>query len=551
MRTGAQAVAVDVVVTRGGGEPVTLLDKQDFQVFEDGKPQAIDLFEEHTVQAGGAASTASAALPPHVYSNQSAAPQADAVNLLLVDNLNTSVGDQEFVHKQILEFLGHLPAGARIAIFTLNTRLRLLQGFTGDPALLRAAIESKGAAPGTTVESRSHDDDLLDKEELSIVGAASNTGGADAEVPLAAISRSQADYTGTLAGRRSSITLAALQQLARAMAGVPGRKNLVWFASSFPITLFPDGSNRQTLANGREIDTAVRATADLLTQAKVAVYPVSAKGIVTDTTMNAESEGQPNGDSFERNPYGQSNANAANTAAMEQLATDTGGQAMYASNRIGDSVAHAIESGSHYYTLVYKPPSAQMDGRFHRIELKLVHAKGKLAYRRGYYADAASTIPLPADPLAALLAHGMPAATQITYQVRVLPLLPQPEANAAVAGGNTKVPQPVARMKVDFVVSAEQVDLEPGPNKTHTGKLEVALVAHDAAGEIANWTGETLAISLNAGDFEKAQKSGMPIHLQLDLPRGQGFLSTGVYDLNGHKAGTLEIPVDSATPQNP
>jgi len=48
LKANALAVAVDVVVTRGNGEPVLSLRKQDFQVLEDGKPQPIDLFEEHT-----------------------------------------------------------------------------------------------------------------------------------------------------------------------------------------------------------------------------------------------------------------------------------------------------------------------------------------------------------------------------------------------------------------------------------------------------------------------------------------------------------------------
>jgi len=543
-RANARAVAVDVVVTAGSNDPVSELQKQNFQVFEDGKPQTIDLFQEHS--STPASETTPPQLPAHVFSNQAAAPRADAVNLLLIDSLNTSGPDQQFVHKQIADFLNHLQPGTSMAIFTLNSRLRLVQGFTTDAALLKTALESKAATPGTTVESYGRDDDLNDKGEIAIIGEMEDGVQDKAHPPTAeAHTRMLETQAGTQAGQRSSITLAALQQLARAMAGIPGRKNLLWFASSFPISLFPNGPNRQTLANGKEIDTAVRATADLLTQSKVAVYPISAQGMITDTTMNADSQGQPNGDNFERNANLQSNSNAANTASMELLATDTGGQAFYTSNKLSDSLAHAIQSGSHYYTVVYTPPGSQMDGKFHRIEVKLVQAKGKLAYRRGYYADATGATPLPADPLAPLLALGMPAATQVVYQVRVLPASPQPAAGTAVVGGNAKLPQPDTRIKADFVVSASSVDLEPGPDNTHTGKLEVALVARDTQGHVANWTGQTLAISLNAADFEKAQHAGMPIHLLLDVPQSQLFLSTGVYDMRAQKAGTLEIPLSA------
>ena len=50
-KANARAVVVDVVVTRGNDEPVPALQKQEFKVLEDGKPQTIDFFEEHTAKA--------------------------------------------------------------------------------------------------------------------------------------------------------------------------------------------------------------------------------------------------------------------------------------------------------------------------------------------------------------------------------------------------------------------------------------------------------------------------------------------------------------------
>lgn len=50
-RTNARDVVVDVVVTKGNGDPVHGLTKQDFEVKEDGKLQTIDFLEEHTAEA--------------------------------------------------------------------------------------------------------------------------------------------------------------------------------------------------------------------------------------------------------------------------------------------------------------------------------------------------------------------------------------------------------------------------------------------------------------------------------------------------------------------
>jgi VWFA-related protein len=179
IHANTRAVVVDVVVTKGQDEPVASLKKQDFQLLEDGKPQSIDFFEEHTVPA--AALTASIpplpAMPPNVYTNVPAAPQADAVYVLLLDTLNTPRPDQSYVRQQILDYLRTARPEARMAIFVLGSRLSLVQGFTDDPAILRAALGDKktGFAPGTTDVSRTREDDQADKDEVA--ARAANLGG--------------------------------------------------------------------------------------------------------------------------------------------------------------------------------------------------------------------------------------------------------------------------------------------------------------------------------------------------------------------------------------
>src|SRR5450631_3799901 len=78
IKTKVRLVLVDVVVTNGKGDAVTGLHKDDFQVLEDGKPQAISTFEEHH----GAPPTQIKlpTLPPHVYTNFPATQTADSVN---------------------------------------------------------------------------------------------------------------------------------------------------------------------------------------------------------------------------------------------------------------------------------------------------------------------------------------------------------------------------------------------------------------------------------------------------------------------------------------
>jgi VWFA-related protein len=540
LKTRTNAVAVDVVVTERGDQPVLALHKQDFAVIEDGKAQAIDFFEEHT--ASDAPAAVPAALPAHVYSNQPAAPHTDSVNVLLLDSLNTEEADQARVRKQMESFLQTLNPGARVAIFRLDTRLRLVQGFTGDRSLLEAALGGKATAPGTTSASRSRDDDVGDKEELSILAEKGDP------QALQSAARSMAALAGDQAGRRASLTLAALEQLARSLTAIPGRKNVIWCASSFPVALFPDGVNRQTLSNGREIPDAVRETVNLLTQAKVALYPISAQGIFNDPTMNPDSGGLSIGDDSGKTPQQQDAVRGANVAAMEQLAYDTGGQASHTTNDLSKAMTRAVQNGAHYYTLVYTPTNEKMDGKFRHIEIKLNQGKVQLDYRRGYYADTQST-PAPttaSDPLTPLLARGLPSSTQIVYRVRVLPADPQPAPDAARAGGNSKLKGPLTRYGVDFSIPTVRLNLEDAANNMHNGKVEVALVAYGRDGAALNWTGGAMTVSLNETSYAAAQKFGVPAHLEIDLPETDMVLATGVYAPGSRSAGTLEIPLSVA-----
>jgi len=65
-------VLVDVVVTDHNDEPIAGLQKEDFEVFEKGKPQAIASFEEHKGASLNQAEMPS--LPPHYMSDRPKCP---------------------------------------------------------------------------------------------------------------------------------------------------------------------------------------------------------------------------------------------------------------------------------------------------------------------------------------------------------------------------------------------------------------------------------------------------------------------------------------------
>jgi hypothetical protein len=199
-----------------------------------------------------------------------------------------------------------------------------------------------------------------------------------------------------------------------------------------------------------------------------------------------------------------------------------------------------------------------MDGQFRSIDVSIPEMKYTLAYRKGYYAlDPAQgpggsknapqekTAATP-NPLQQLMLRGAPSSTEILYGARVAPADPQPAPSAARAGKNAKLAGPMRRYAVDLMIRWTDVKLQPAADGKHTGKVQVELLAYDRDGHPLNWVGGTLAMNLSPDMFTAIQRSGVPAHFEIDVPSDKDvFLSTGVYDWETGKAGTLEVPIPS------
>ncbi len=561
-KTETRAVEVDVVVLDSHGEPVKGLRKEDFAITEDGSPQTATFFEEHPAGTG----------------------QPDtATNVLLIDTLNTPREDLAFARRQVADYLKKMPAGASLAVFSLGQTLRMVQGFTTDRAMLLAAVNDKkmGAWSESSPASNMPQDDADDSERAEMLNSAqAPPNGVDM------VRNAQDMHKTYQSDRRIAMTLADLERLARYLAKTPGRKNLIWFSSSFPIALFPEPGERGSLATARQ-NQQIKDTTDLLAQTRVAIYPVSAQGVAVETTGDASDhfgmarqaqpapgEAPPSGTSAQTSggdnyQYGavssglrhEDSAHAANFAAMNALASATGGEALPTSNDLGRMLARAISNGSQYYTLSYTPTNTRADGSFRRIVVTLRGGEYQLAYRRGYYATDASLSPatnvatntakataVTGDPLSPRMRSGMADATDVRYEVHLQPVTPQPAADAARVGGNAKVMTgPVTRYRADFVIHRGTT---PTPDSAHKDRMQVEVIAYDAAGKPLNW--QAGALNLTPADDATARQTGLRTHMEIDVPKDAASLATGVYDWRTAQAGTREISLSSpSAPQQP
>jgi len=144
VRVTTRMVQVDTVALNKEGHPVKGLKADDFTVTEDGVRQRIASFSERISESANPAPVP--VLPPHVTTNRPVVTQTNAENataaVLLLDGLNTPPQDQIYVKQQMLKFLARqYDPNTKLAVIALGNKLTVLQDFTHDPLLLRAALD--------------------------------------------------------------------------------------------------------------------------------------------------------------------------------------------------------------------------------------------------------------------------------------------------------------------------------------------------------------------------------------------------------------------------
>lgn len=561
LRINTRAVLLDVVVTDRNGSPVTGLKQDAFTVTEQGKPQSLTYFEEHKGEEK-AAPVELPTLPLNVFSNFSPFGMPPAVNVLLLDSLNTQMSNQSFVHQQALKFLRTAKPGSRMAIFAMGLGLHFIQGFTDDPSLLVAALDNKN---NNEVESPVM---IKGQEESSsqgvLVGMMSQDMGngataAPAEMVSALRSFLQ-ENDDSQQTDRALLTLANLQRLATYLNSFPGRKNLIWFSESIPF-LTSSQINPQ-------LEKEYDKTMNMFSAARIAVYPVSATGVSTYHGYEAANNPSPaissSAQAVGLGGIGATAVMSENSSrdslqeGMKRFAHDSGGKAFLNTNDLKQVIAGIAADSADFYTVSYTPTNAKLDGSYRKLEVKVAGGQYNLAYRRGYFAMDAdlpgSSLamrdqavrklternPGAVDPLLPFMDLGMPQTEQILYmaQIKPAPVAPEPAADNRVS---TKGPQ--SRYSIDFSVTLKDLELKLTEDGLHSGKLNLSLIVYDRYGTIVTRKDHVVELNIKPDIYTIFGKTGVKLHDSIEVPKGQYWLRTGIYDQASRKVGTMEVPL--------
>jgi VWFA-related protein len=554
VRVTTRLVLVDVIITDKSGQRVKGLGKDDFTILENGKPQKLSTFvaEERGFEAS---SKAAPALPEHIYTNRPEySMPSGPITIILLDGLNTPIADQGYARSQMLKYLGtQLKPGQPVAVYTLANSLRLLQDFTDDVALLKAAAEQ--FTPQKSVEMQLEDVQKV-LPNLKAMGDSSVRGGGPgangARLVLLRMSEFLSEQAKFAIEIRAERTMAALKLLSRRVAGYPGRKNLIWVSAGFPLDI-----TSQIVQMTTDVDALAQANtaaapqvrveksfegqlhqlAAELTDAQMSVYSVDARGVIGSTLADASSQGTnavgllQTGAEFGAQVARSSTSTDSTQNTLLTLASESGGLTFKNRNDITTALASSVADGSSYYLLGYYPESKQWDGKFRKIQVKVNRPGVEVRHRMGYYASDPTLWAKAKDKgeteLNAAMSLGAPTQTMVIFDSRVVP--PPPSSKMTVP--------------VEFLVNPRTVSGEEMKDGGRHFVLEFHVAAYSDEGKLVTHKDTRMDAPIKPDRLQAYLQQGIPFKADLDLGPGQYHLRLAVRDNRTGYIGATEVPL--------
>lgn len=604
LHSRATAVTVDVLVTDSKGHPIPGLKAEDFAVSEDGAQQKVNYFKEHSLIETHTTAAPAYKHPANIFSNVSDTTQPDSATLILLDMLNSGPLDQSRARDALSKYIKNKPPNESFALCVLDSALHLVRGFTADENELLLAMNDRRAKPSASLLSQ------LDTASLKFIRSATQKLDSPADIgrsfaiAMAGLQRSIQDEQASQNDMRTYLTIGAFGELARYMAGVPGRKKVLWLSAAFPLGQFPQSGELDAGAfyQQRNFVPLISKTMNLLASAHVSVYPVDIRGVMVNSISDVGEE-RPFTQDLPSSPLttpfgtGQMTATggtgidanaAANTrnlandhvvspdgfvgranddastrnsehAAMDLVAEQTGGKAFFSNDILG-AVRTVVEQGSDYYTVSYSPTNRKYDGRFRKIKVHVAGKGYRIAHRSGYYAEDPNRPSEKADAVLKSLSvagmmHGAPESRQIPFETRIVPVGEPRTVNAQEAGIRREGKDAPTTIKlqhyrVDYAIPVASLRFDAKPEGNFHGTFRLLANSYAADGQGLLQAASTAVADLKPDNYRSVLSEGLRLQQELDVPADASFLRLGVADMANSSIGTLELPLPIPVPKN-
>jgi VWFA-related protein len=489
------------------GTPISALKATDFELTDDGHPvKDLNLQEHSSAQATpGPASPPTTPSVAVTFSNKPT--ELGAFNIVAVDLINTPKEERGHLQDQLNAFARQMPPGTRIALVTMASDIKILSSFPdGAPGFQLALKKGLGpliAAPPANIIERG---EVVESVDINHQDSLQHKASVDVE--------RQSD--------RAQTTLDDFASIAKWLKPYPGKKNVFWISSGFPIMGKPFGTaNYGSLAStysGQKIPMQDKTDKEL-ESARIAIYPIDVRGAAVasidgETTADSTSECAK---CLVTDTAKDSDLRTAQQSEMLEIAHATGGAVTIDNNLTGTLLKQVAQSAT-YYTLSYTPQADTWDGKYHRIKLAIHQPGTRLLYRQGYYARDTQSDPAPTmEVFRAALDPKTPPASAVLFQITIL-------RNAATAD-------------IQYDIDPATIQFNPLPESKLQAELNLAILEFDAQGNTLDRSLVKLTETTDPG--QQIKPSSINAKQTITLKPGTTTLVIGVRDRTTGKFGTI------------
>lgn len=532
--SAVELVTVDAVVTDKKNTPIENLTRDSFRVYEDGKLQTIASFEAVVLPESPAPTPRKTRV---ISTNQGAERRTGRTFIIVFDDIHLQPFQARRAKAAIDQFLKTgTRDGDRVTLLAsgggawwstrmpegykeLNVLLKRLDG-REIPEMGNDRITESEAMRIHIYRDKQVEERVTRRfETYGVTNSAMNGNnqsglGFDGD-PMVQGRASEVYYQATA---KNKITLNAMDRALSSLAGSKGRKSLILVGQGFIYD-----------PNLDEFKKVIEASR----RSNCAIYFVDTMGLGgIPSGMTAQF-----GPAIAEQDIGAAFAeNMDRSEGAESIAADSGGFTVKNSNDLAKGLTRIADETRVYYLLGYNPTNVERDGKFRKIEVKVLPDKDiRVRARKGYYATLEGQEEKKAEEV---LASQFQEALDSPYEVPDVPIrLTSYVFDETLLGKATSI------LHADVDLSAFSFNFK---DDRYSDTLEFLLVvAHRETGEFNRYD-QKIEMNLRPETKAKYTKAWFPIQRDFELQPGAYQAKIVVRDKNAAKLGTVthdfEVP---------